>query len=86
MKEVLLPAQSFSPVQVRGEPYTSQVQISFKNLIKSRPGKKRISIIFEKKGKFLLKSDLKSRSTNFKPSLIQEISKNQLELLIPNEG
>ena len=36
----------------------------------------------DKKSKFLQQSDLRSRSTNFKPSLTEEVSRNQLEFLI----
>ena len=39
----------------------------------------------DKKSKFLLKSDLRFRSTNFKPILTEEVSTNQLELLILSE-
>ena len=40
----------------------------------------------DKKSKFSLKSELRSRSTNFKPILIKEVSRNSLELLNLNEG
>ena len=39
----------------------------------------------DKKSKFSLKSELRSRSTNFKPFLM-EVSRNFLELLILSEG
>ena len=49
-----------------------------KTEIKSRLGKRanQDSPWKTKKSKFLLKSDLRSRSTNFKPSLIKEVSRN----------
>ena len=39
-EERLLPAQSFSPAQVRGDPYTNQVHTGLKTEIKSRPGER----------------------------------------------
>ena len=54
-----------------------------KTEIKSRPGKQanQDSPWKAKRAKFSLKSELRSRSTNFKPSLTEEVSRNQLELL-----
>ena len=40
----------------------------------------------DKKSKFSLMSELSSRSTNFKPIPIEDISRNSLESLILSEG
>ena len=67
----------FSHAQVRGDPKTNQVQICLKNGNQVATWKTSESgfSLKDKKSKFLLKSDLRSRSTNFKPSLIQEVSR-----------
>ena len=71
-EESLLPAQSFFTRTSTGETRT-RTQFGPKTKIKSRNGKTKESgfSLKDKKSKFLLKSDLRSRSTNFKPSLIK---------------
>ena len=68
----------FSHEQVRGNPCTNQVQICLKNGNQVATWKTRKSgfSLKDKKSKFLLKWDLRSRSTNFKLSLIEEVSRN----------
>ena len=59
-------------------PCTNQVQICLKNgnqVATWNTSEPRLSLK-EKKSKFLLKSDLRSRSTNFKPSRTKEVSRN----------
>ena len=77
-EESLLPAQYFSPAQVRRDPCTNQVQICLKNGNQVATWKTSESgfSLKDKKSKFLLKSDLRSRSTNFKRSLLEEVSRN----------
>ena len=78
MKKVCCQLSPFSHAQVRGDPYTNQDQICLKNGNQVATGKTSESgfSLADKKSKFLLKSDLRSRSTNFKPSLIKEVSRN----------
>ena len=84
-EESLLPAQSFFTRTSTGrpvyEPSSSQKRKSSRDLETSKSG----FSLKDKKSKFLLKSDLRTRSTNFKPSLTEEVSRNQLELLILSE-
>ena len=68
----------FSHTQVRGDPYPNQVQTCLKNgnqVAKWRTKESGFSLK-DKKSKFSLKSELRSISTNFKPILIQEVSRN----------
>ena len=77
-EDSLLPAQSFSTRTSTGDPYTNQVQICLKNGNQVATWKTSESgfSLKDKKSKFSLKSELRSRSTNFKPILIQELSRN----------
>ena len=87
MKKVCYQLRPFSHEQVRWDPCTNQVQICFKNgnqVATWKTSKSGFSLK-DTKSKFLLKSDLRSRSTNFKPSLTEEVSRNLLELLILSE-
>ena len=75
-EESLLPAQSFfartSTVRPVHEPSSSQERKSGRDMENER-----IRILLERqKSKFSLKSELRSRSTNFKPILIEEVSRN----------
>ena len=77
-EESLLPAQSFFTRTSTGRPvYEPSSDLSQKRK-SSRDWKTSESgfSLKDKKSKFLLKSDLRSRSTNFKPSLIKEVSRN----------
>ena len=71
-EESLLPAQSFFTRTSTGKPVHG-LRFVPKTKIKSR---NQDSLWKTKKSKFLLKSDLGSRSKNFKPSLIKEASRN----------
>ena len=78
-EESLLPAQSFFTRTSTGRPvYEPSSDLSQKRKSSRDLANERIRILLErqKKNKFLLKSDLRSRSTNFKPSLIKEVSRN----------
>ena len=83
MKKVCYQLSLFSHEQVRGNLCTNQVQICLKNgnQVATRKASKSSVSFKDKKSKFLLESDLRSRSTNFKPSLTEEVSMNWLELL-----
>ena len=78
-EESLLPAQSSFTRTSTGE---TRVRTKFRFVskmeIKSRPRKRanQDSPLKDKKSIFLLKSDLRSRSTNFKPILTEEVSRN----------
>ena len=87
MKKVCCQLTPFSHAQVRGDPFSNQVQICLKNgnQVATQKTSESGFSLKDKKSKFLLKSDLRSRSTNFKPSLIKEVSRNKLELLILSE-
>ena len=74
IKKVCCQLSPFSHVQVRGDPCTNEVQICLKNgnqVATWKTSKSGFSLK-DKKSKFLLKSDLRSRSTNFKPSLTKK--------------
>ena len=65
----------------------TKFKIVLKTEVKSRLGKRanQDSPWKRKKSKFLLKSELRSRSTNFKQILTKEVSRNSLELLTLSE-
>ena len=76
-EESLLPAQSFFHThKYGGNPYTNSVRAKNENQVAKWKTKESGFSLKDKKSKFLLKSDLRSRSTNFKPSLIKEASRN----------
>ena len=73
-EETLLPPQSsFTPVQVRGDPYTNQVRAQNGNQVATWKTKESGFSLKAKKSKFSLKSEPRSRSMNFKPILIEEV-------------
>ena len=78
-EESLLSAQSFFTRTSTGRPvYEPRSNLSQKNgnqVATWKTSKSGFSLK-DKKSKFLLKSDLRSRSTNFKPSLTEEVSRN----------
>ena len=78
-EESLIPAQSFFTRTSTGRPVFEQSsKIVSKTEVESRLGKRATqdSPWKTKKSKFLLKSELRSRSTNFKPILTEEVSRN----------
>ena len=74
MKKVCCQLSPFSHTQVRGDKFSNQVQICLKNGNQVATQKTTESgfSLKDKKSKFSLKSELRSRSTNFKPSLIKK--------------
>ena len=73
----LIASSVFFHTQERGDPYTNQVQICLKNRNQVATWKTSEAgfSLKDKKSKFLLKLDLRSRSTNFKPILTEEVSR-----------
>ena len=94
MKKVCCQLSPFSHVQVRGDLCTNQVQICLKNgnQVATRKTSESGFSWKDKKSKFLLTSDLRSRSTNFKPILTEEasltgiIDSQQMKLIIVLQG
>ena len=79
MMKVCCQLSPSSHAQVRGDPYTNQVQICLKNgnpVATQKTSESGFSLK-DKKSKFSLKSEPRSRSTNFKPSLIKEVSRKK---------
>ena len=72
--------------QVRRDPYTNLVRLKNGNQVTTWKTSKPGFSLKDTKSKFLLKSDLRSRSTNFKPSLTEEVSRNWVELSSLSEG
>ena len=86
-EESLLPAQSFFFAHTStGRPVyelrSSQERKSSREMVNERT---RILLERQKKRKFSLKSEPRSISTNFKPILIEEVSRNRMELLSLSE-
>ena len=85
-EESLLPAQSFFAHISTGRP-VYELSSCQKRKSSRDMESERIRILLEsQKGKFSLKSDLRSRSTNFKPSLKEEVCRNLMELLSLSDG
>ena len=70
------PASPFSHTQVRGDPYPNLVRLKNGNQVATWKTKVSGFSLNDKKSKFSLKSELRSRSTNLKPILIEEVSRN----------
>ena len=75
-EESLLPAQSFFRTQVRGDPYSNLVRLKNGNQVATWKTKESGFSLIDKKSKFSLQSELRSRSMTFKPILIEEVSRN----------
>ena len=75
MKKVCCQLSPFSHVQVRGDPYTNLVRLRNGNEVAIRKTKES-GFSLKDKSKFSLKSELRSRSTNFKPILKDKVSRN----------
>ena len=71
-EESLLPAQT----QARGDPFSNLVRAKNDNQVATWKTKESGFSLKDKKSKFSLKSELRPRSTNFKPILIEEVSRN----------
>ena len=82
-----MPAQSFFTRISTETRIRTKLRFVSKTKIKSRLRKTSESgfSLKDKKSKFSLMSDMRSRSTNFKPILIEEVSRNRVELLILSE-
>ena len=76
VKKVCCQLSPFSHTQVRGDPYTNFVRAKNENQVAKWRTKESGFSLKDKKSKFSLKSELRSISTNFKPILIGEVSKN----------
>ena len=75
-EESLLPAQSFSHVQERGDFYTNFVRVKNGNQVATWKTKESGFSLKDNKSKFSLNLQPRSRSRNFKPILIEEVSRN----------
>ena len=80
-EESLLPPSPFSHAQVWGDPYTNQVRSKNESQVAKWKTKESGFCSKDKKSKFSLKLEPWNRNANFKPILIEEVSRNQLELL-----
>ena len=75
-EESLLPAQSFFRTHKCGKtPKTNLVRLKNGNQVATWKTKESGFSLKDKKSKFLLRSELRSRSSNFKPILIEEVSR-----------
>ena len=81
MKKVCCQPSLLSHTQVRGEPYANLVRTKNENQVAKWKAKESGFFLKDKKSKFSLKLEPRSRSTNFKPILIEEVSRNWMELL-----
>ena len=78
-EERLLPAQSFFTRTSTGKPVyepSSNLSQKTENQVATWKTSKSGFSLQDKKSKFLLKSDLRSRTTTFKPILTEEVSRN----------
>ena len=76
-EESSLPAQSFfAHTQVRSDPKTNLLRLKNGNQVATWKTKESGFSLKDKKSKFSLKSELRSRSTNFKQILMEEVSRN----------
>ena len=75
-EESLLPAQSFSHVQERKDFYTKFVRVKNGNQVATWKTKESGFSLKDNKSKFSLNLEPRSRSRNFKPILIEEVSRN----------
>ena len=78
MKKVCCQLSPFSHAQVRGDPYTNQVQICFKNgnQVATQKMSKSGFFLNDKMSKFSLVVEQRFPNTNFKPILIGEVFRN----------
>ena len=76
MKKVCCQLRPFSHTQVRGDPYTNSVRAKNESQVAKWKAKESGFSLKDKKSKFSLKSDPRSRNTIFKPILKEEVSRN----------
>ena len=87
MKKVCCQLSPFLCVtQVRGDPYMNKVRTKNENQVAKWKTRESGFSLKDKKSKFLLILEPRFRNINFKPILIEEVSRNLLELLILSEG
>ena len=77
--------QFFRCVAPRWDPYTNLVRTKNENQVSTWNTKESGFSLKDKKSKFSLKSELRSRSTNFKPIQIGQVARNWVELLSLSE-
>ena len=75
-----------SHTQERGDPYTNLVRVKNESQVAKWKTKESGFSLKDKKSKFSLKLEPRFRNTNIKPILIEDVSRNLLELLILSEG
>ena len=75
-EESLLPAQSFFAHTSTGRPVYELSSCQKENQVATWKTKESGFSLKDKKSKFALKSEPRSRSTTFKPMLIEEVSRN----------
>ena len=80
MKKVCCQLSPFSHTQVRGDPFSNLVRAKNENQVAKWKTKESGFSLKHKKSKFSLKSEPRSRSTNFQQILREEVSRNWLEL------
>ena len=85
MKKVCCQLNPCSHTQVRGDPYTNLVRAKNANQVAKRKTKESGCSLKDRRSKFSLKSELRSRSTKFRPILMEEVSRNWMELLSLSE-
>ena len=76
MKKVCCQLSPFSHTQERGDPCTNLVRAKSESQVAKWKTKNSGFSLNDKKSKFSPKSDVRSRSTNFKPSLTEAVSRN----------
>ena len=74
MKKVCCQLSPFPHTQVRGYPYTNLVRVQNENQVAKWKMKESGLSLKDKKSKFSLKLESRSRSTNFRPILTEEVS------------
>ena len=76
MKKVCCQLSPFSHTQERGDPYANLVRVKNENQVAKWKTKESGFSLKDKKSKFSLTLEPRFRSTNFKPILIEEVSRN----------
>ena len=76
MKKVFCQLSPFSHTQVRADPKTNLVRSKNENQVAKWKTKESGFSLKDKKSKVSLKSEPRSRSTNLKPILTEEVSRN----------
>ena len=77
MKKVCCQLSPFSHAQERRDPYTNLVRVKNENQVATWRARESGFSLKDKNSKFSLNSEPRSRSTNFKPILIGEVSRKR---------